>query len=572
MLMALRTFLVSILLTLITCGSAAAGKVGNFSLIDHRGQFHELDYYRRDPGTKAFVVFVQGNGCPLVRKRVPELKRLRDEFQPRGVLFAMLNANPQDGREDLVEEAADYGIDMPILKDPTQLVAGMLDIDRTGVALLIDARSSRVVFRGPIDDRLSYQSEKPAAENHYLRDAIQSILSGEPIAKAELEAPGCRITPESPAQGETISYSKQVAPILRARCVECHTRGGVGPFAMSNYRKVRGWSDMIAEVILTRQMPPWQADPHIGRFSNDSNLTDEEARTVVEWIRSGSPRGDGEDPLEGYHPPEQEWTLGTPDRVIDLPLQEIPAEGILDYRYAYVDSPFEDDVWIRASEVSPGNTRVVHHVIVTSENRSAERKHGIRGKWITGFAPGSDPFECPEDTGILLRKGHRLNFEIHYTVSGRPERDQTRLGLYLLSERPTRAFETGMIAHTGFAIPPHHREYAESYAQSIDHDIELYGVNPHMHVRGKRMSFTLLHHDGRRQPLVSVPNYNFNWQRTYHFAEPVSVKAGSRLLIEGAWDNSKLNPHNPDPAITVRWGDQTTDEMFFATYTYVRSR
>lgn len=559
--------LASLFLT-VPSAKGAEVRVENFALIDHLGKFHEFDYYRRDEGVKAIVLFIQGNGCPLVRKRIPELRRLRDEFQPKGVLFGMLNANPQDEREDIREEAQDFEIDMPILKDDRQLAAGMLQVERTGEALLIDPKTRRVVYRGPIDDRLTYQKEKAEASEHYLNDAIQAFLSGAEIAPVRIEAPGCLITMEGPDE-KVISYREDVAPILKQRCVECHSEGGAGPFAMSSYRKVKGWSEMMAEMILTRQMPPWHADPHIGHFSNSSGLSDEEARTLVSWIRNGTPRGEGDDPLAEDRPERTEWILGEPDAVIDFPKQEIPAEGILEYRYAYIDSPFDHDVWLSASEINPGNRRVLHHAIVGSEKQSAKRKRGISGSWVTGYAPGTDPLPYPEGTGVLFRKGDRLKVEIHYTVTGRAEEDQTRIGLHLLDSPPAKRLETSALSHHRFKIPPHDREFAQSVVKKIDGNVLLYGINPHMHFRGKRMRFTLKSPDGSERVLLSVPNYNFNWQRTYQFETPIPVVAGSEIVVDNAWDNSVLNLHNPDPSKTVGWGDQTFDEMFFATFTYV---
>jgi len=549
--------------------AAAPIKVENFALIDHEGKFHEFDYYRRDPDIKALVLFVQGNGCPLVRKRIPELKRLRDTYQAKGILFGMLNANPQDERDDLAEEAREFGIDMPILKDSDQLVAGMLGIDRTAEALLIDTKTREIIFRGPIDDRLSYQSAKTEASVHYLADAIEALLNGAEITNPKVEAPGCRITIDAPGE-DSISYREHVAPILKERCLQCHTKGGVGPFAMTNYQKVNGWTEMISEVILTKQMPPWHADPHIGTFSNSCALTDEEARTIITWIRAGSPRGEGPDPLEGFQPKQPKWVLGEPDKIIDLPLQKIPAEGILEYRYVYLDSPFDHDVWVRAAELNPGNKKVLHHAIVTAEDKSAPKKHALIGQWLSGYAPGTDPTPCPEGTGILLRKGNRINIQLHYTVTGRAEEDLTRIGLFLLEKAPAKSLETSALAFHKFRIPPHAREHSKTVTKKIDGDILLYGLNPHMHFRGKRMSFTLKRPDGSKQILLSVPNYNFNWQRTYHFEKPLAIAAGSELIVENAWDNSALNPDNPDPSKTVGWGDQTFDEMFFATFTFVK--
>ena len=542
--------------------------VENFALIDHEGKFHEFDYYRRDPKVKGIVLFIHGNGCPLVRKRIPELNRLRLSYYTKGIRFGMLNANIQDERDDILAEAKEFKIKLPILKDSNQLVANMLQVKRTAEAILIDTKAREIVFRGPIDDSMSYQSGKPEVTKTYLKNAINSFLDGMEISEPKVEAPGCKITMDSP--GNEISYAEHVAPVLKNRCVECHTKGGVAPFAMSSYKKVKGWSDMMAEMILTKQMPPWHADPHHGKFSNASSLSDDEAKILVHWIRSGSPRGEGPDPLAAYQPKLPEWKLSEPDKIISLPLQKIPSEGILQYRYAYIDSPFDRDVWVGAAEINPGNLKVLHHAIATIENQSSKKRRSISGHWLTGYAPGTEPGPCPKGTGVLLKKNQRIKVELHYTVSGRSTEDTTRIGLHLLDSPPAKVFETAAISHFRWIIPANDPEYAQSYVKKIDHDITLYGINPHMHFRGKRMSFTLRKPDGTRQVLLSVPNYNFNWQRSYLLAEPLKIPAGSQVLIENAWDNSSLNPFNPDPTKKVKWGDQTDEEMFFATMTYVR--
>ena len=569
--LSLLTLLSTVLLLAGHVVQAAELKVENFALIDHEGRFHEFDYYRRNPKVKGIVLFVQGNGCPLVRKRIPELKRLRNSFQSKGILFGMLNASIQDEREDILEEAKEFKIDIPILKDTSQLVAGMLQVTRTAEAILIDTKKRGIIFRGPIDDSLSYQSEKSTVTKRYLSEAIDAFLNGKEINEPKVESPGCLITLDD-VKKEEVGYAEHVAPILKQRCVECHTKGGVGPFSMSSHKKVKGWSDMMAEMILTKQMPPWHADPHFGKFSNSGALTDKESKTIIQWIRAGSPRGEGPDPLAEYQPEFPEWSLGKPDKVISLPLQKVPAEGILEYRYAYIDSPFDRDVWIRAAEINPGNLKVLHHAIATIENQHAPKKRNISGHWITGYAPGTDPKAYPIGTGVLLKKDQRIKVEIHYTVSGRATEDTTRIGLHLLDTPPAKVFQTGVVAHHKFSIPSFTSDHPETYTLPIDRDIILYSINPHMHFRGKRMSFTIKKPgvDGSEQVILSVPNYNFNWQRTYQFEKPLRITAGSKLIVDNAWDNSSLNLANPDPSETVSWGDQTFDEMFFATFTYVR--
>jgi hypothetical protein len=535
--------------------------VENFALIDHEGKFRELDYYCRLPQAKGLVLFVQGNGCPLVRKRLPELNRMKAKYERQGILFSMLNANPQDERADIAEEAKEFGIEMPILKDDAQLVASMLGVKRTAEVYLIDTETKAVRYRGAIDDRMSYQSERPKAEKHYLRDAMDAMLGGKEIATPITDAPGCKVAmPKSEP-----SYAKDIAPLLKARCVRCHTKGGLGTFPMSSYKKVRGWSEMIAEVVMTKQMPPWHADPEIGEFENDCALEPEEAFSLVSWVRAGCPRGDGTDPLEGYRLEVPDWHLGEPDYAVTIPEQKVAAEGVFDYRYETLDNPFDHDVWLTATEVRPGNTRVLHHVIVTA-HEAGDRK---REQWITGYAPGAFGKAYPEGSAVHLRKGWKLRFQLHYTASGKVETDATQLGLHFSKQPISKQFRTLVIAQHKFRIPPGVLEHPAEKVINVKNAAKIYAINPHMHYRGKRMSFDLRHPDGEIEPLLSVPNYNFNWQRTYMFDKPVSVPAGSRIIVRNAWDNSELNPYNPDPKRAVTWGDQSFEEMFFATIGYI---
>ncbi len=542
---------------------ANSRSIENFALLDHQGKFHEFDYYCGLPDLKGIVLFIHGNGCPLVQKRVPELKRLRDEYQKRGILFGLLNANPQDEREEIAKEAEEFGIDIPILIDESQLVAEMLGVKRTAEAFLVSAEGRRILYRGAIDDRMSYQKEKPKAENHHLRDAIEAVLAGREVPKKITDAPGCKVA--MPSDARPPDYERDVAPVLKRRCVICHTKDGLAPFALSNYKKVRGWSEMIAEVILTRQMPPWHADPHIGEFTNDCGLDPEEARTLLTWIKAGCPRGDGDDPLDGYVVANPDWHLGKPDEVILLPEQKVGAEGVFAYRYAVLDNPFDHDVWLTATEIRPGNTRVLHHVVVTAHSPE-QPKHE---QWITGYAPGTKGHAYPEGTAVHLRKGWKLKFQLHYTASGKPETDVTRLGLHFTREPVAKEFKTAIILTHKFEIPPGANEHPCEKSITVRKDSTFYALNPHMHYRGKRMSFEARYPDGRIEPLLSVPNYNFNWQRTYVFAKPKRIPAGTKIVVRNAWDNSKLNPHNPDPTRTVHWGDQSFEEMFFATIGYV---
>ena len=553
----------SLLLPLTANGGDIPAQAENFALIDHEGKSHELDYYLKMEGVKGLVVFVQGNGCPLVQKRIPELNRMKASYQGKGVLFCMLNANLQDSRAEIANEVAEYQIGMPVLKDEAQIVARSLGVKRTAEVYLISSRGRKIVYRGALDDRLDYQAAKPAATKHYLRDAIENLLTGGEIKPTVTEAPGCKIT--FPKYPKGLTYTRDIAPILAQKCVTCHTKGGLAPFSMSSYRKVAGWSDMISEVIMTRQMPPWHADPDIREFSNDCSLSAEEANKVVTWVSEGSPKGEGPDPLAGLETEIPDWFLGAPDKVIKLPSQKVEAEGVFDYRYVTLDNPFDRDVWLTATEVRPGNTKVLHHVIVTSHPVGQRKK----ANWITGYAPGTQGQRYPEGSSVFLKKGHQLRFQLHYTASGKPEVDETELGLHVSDKPGAKIFKTAVVAHSRFKIPPGDREYEQEKSLPIQKNVTLYAINPHMHFRGKFMNFTAEFPDGRREMLLSVPNYNFNWQRTYILKEPLKLPAGTKVRIRNAWDNSSYNPYNPDSTKEIKWGEQSFDEMFFATLGYI---
>jgi hypothetical protein len=550
----------------------ALGVAEDFGLIDQHGQFHRLSYHRDDPETRAIVVFTHGIGCPLVRKRYVDLQHLATRYEPNGIRFWMLNANDQDQRADLEAEALDFGVTLPILDDVTQEVARSLDVDRTGEAILIETANWNILFRGPIDDRLGYEKEKSKPTRSYLRDSIDNFLGGKPIETSRVDAPGCLISfPSWEAHlRQPVRYADEVAPLIQEKCVICHRAGGIAPFAFSSYRKARGWADMMREVLLTRRMPPWQADPYHGDFDRDLSLTPEQKQVLLHWIEQGAPRGDGGDPLASSPPDVDAWSQGKPHHMIELPAQEVPAQGLVDYRYVHLTSPFESDTWIVGADIQPGDRQALHHVIAFILSPDGSRGRGR--KWLTGYAPGVRGGMFPENTGILLRKKERLLFEMHYTPYGRETVDQTRLGLYTADEKPAHTLQTGIFIDESIRIPAGDRAFERSQSRMIRQDMILYSMNPHMHLRGKAMRFELETPDGQKEILVSVPDYNFNWQHTYFLSEPLRVPKGSRLSLHATWDNSSLNPSNPDSERAVGWGEQSFDEMFFGTYQFVRDR
>src|SRR5258706_3573201 len=272
-------------------------RVDNFRLLDQAGASHEL-YYLSD--ARAVVFMTYGNGCGIVQKSLPRLREIRDEYSARGVEFLLIDSNLPDNRDAVARESADFGNDVPILIDETQLIGEALGVDRTADVFVVDPKNWTLVYRGPLDDRLSYGAQKPVAAKQYLTDALDAVLAGKPVAVAKAQALGCLVNfPERERHDvhARIPYAERIAPLLIDKCVACHREGGVAPWAMTGYDIVRGFAPMMREVVRTERMPPWHADPHYGSFVGDRSMSNEDARDLVHWIEAGSPRGTGSDPL-----------------------------------------------------------------------------------------------------------------------------------------------------------------------------------------------------------------------------------------------------------------------------------
>jgi peroxiredoxin len=568
---------------LLAPGNGTKVKVENFVLLDQHGHAHELYYYS---DAKAVVLYVHGNGCPIARNQIPTLKAIRNDFAKQNVAFLMLNANPQDNRENIAREAQQFDIDFPILVDEVQLVSQSLGIDRTCETIVIDPRNWTILYRGPIDDRLNYESQKKEASQEYLKEALTAHLDGKQV---NIDAPavkGCKISFPEKLRSETkpISYNDDIAPILKRCCIGCHREGAIGPWAMTDYATVQGWAAMIREVILTKRMPPWNTDPHIGEFSNNAALTLEEERLLIDWIDEGAPRGDGVDSLtEVTKANPNEWTLGQPDLILYGKPQSIPATGVIPYRYDRISVPLPEGTWVRGIEILPSNPKVLHHALVM--HLDFERKDAKGALWINTYPPpptappntvwinwpeeimgtylpGTKAQLFPDGTGKFLMPNSKLLMQYHYTTTGRPEIDAPRIGIYLSKTVPPHTRQTTAAVNQEFRIPPNEKEYRVSATHTFDEDVVLYKLQPHMHYRGKWMNVEAHYPDGKVETILSVPNFHFDWQRYYTLKEPVSIPAGTRIVANGAFDNSSQNRKNPDPSKWLQWGLKSTDEMF----------
>jgi len=367
------------------------------------------------------------------------------------------------------------------------------------------------------------------------------------------------------------TFSKDVAPILYKRCLECHRPGEAAPMSLRSYGEVRPWAKAIKTAVLSRTMPPWFADPKVNHFANDRRLSDDELATIVKWSDSGAPEGNAADmpKLPNY---VDGWVIGQPDRVISTGTAfKIPAEGVIPYQYFKVDPGFTEDTWVQAAEVKPSQRSQVHHILVFVVEGGKRKMKGEGEQFqdmLIGYAPGVPSIVWDTNTAFLVKAGSQLMFQVHYTVNGKEAVDESVLGLKFRKDKPEFRAVTGSAVQFRLNIPPGEPNYMTKGTYEFKTDMTMVDMTPHMHLRGKAFKYVLTYPDGHSEELLNVPHYDFNWQLSYILAEPRKIPAGSKLECTAWYDNSANNKYNPDPTQTVHWGDQTFEEMMIGFFNY----
>jgi peroxiredoxin len=543
--------------------SAIGRQIADFSLRDFRGKAHSLADFKQ---SKLVVVTFLGCDCPLARLYAPQLAKLAGKFGSRDVSFLGIDSNSQDTLTELADFGRLHDLQFPLLKDPGNRVADLFGAARTPEVFVLDEHRM-VRYRGRIDDQFTVGRRRPQPTRTDLVAALEELLAGQPVSVAETEAAGCLIgrVPHREPRGD-VTYSNQIARLLQNRCVECHREGEIAPFALTSYEEVAGWAPTMREVVHDGRMPPWFANPEHGTFSNDARLTADEKRLLDEWIDNGCPTGDPAD-LPEARQFTVGWRIPPPDQVIairDEPV-DVPEEGVVAYRYYTVDPGFTEDKWIKAAECRPDNRRVVHHIVAIFLP-PGQPVRGMRGAMV-GFAPGMPPTEFPEGVAMLVPAGSKVIFQMHYTPDGSPEKDRSSLGLVFADPSEVKQrIGGGMAANRSFQIPPGADNYEVTSRHVFDKDVRLLTLTPHMHLRGKSFRYEAEYPDGAREVLLDIPHYDFNWQLRYHLAEPKLLPKGTQLHCTAHFDNSTDNLANPDPTKTVRWGDQTWEEMMIGYF------
>ncbi len=557
-------------------GSPDGERAPDFTLNDVQGKPQSL-YALKEK--KAIVLLFTGIECPRARASEPRLADLAAKHGPRGAAFLAVNSNWNESVPEIVDYLRKAGAPFPVLKDERNRVADLYKVEVQPTAIVLDA-DFKVRYRGLIDDH----KVEEFVRNRYLDRAIGAVLEGKEPEVARTEPAGCRIRRlAEEVKSKEVTYTRHVAPILNRHCLPCHRPGQVGPFTLENYEQASAWSAEIVSYVKRGAMPPWKPVSNEGLYYNERRLGPEETALLEKWLRNGCPEGDAAD-LPAPPKFHEGWMLGTPDLVLRAEGgYEVAARGKDEYRCYVLQNPYDEDKWVTGVEFKPGNPRAVHHVIGyldlmgQSERKDAAdplpgyKTNGsgpniIPSGSLAGWAPGNLPRMLPEGTGRLWRKGERIVLETHYHRTGRKEVDGgTEVALHFAKKPVKKQLQVHMIAAFMLRIPPGEANYRTGATYTVPRDVHAMDVMPHMHLLGQEASVVATFPDGTKKDLVVIKDWDFNWQETYQFKEPLALPKGTKIRLEARYDNSLGNPNNPsNPPKMVGWGEQTTDEMCIA--------
>ncbi len=569
-------------------------KIDNVTLHDAAGQARSL-YDLQDK--KAIVVVFLSFECPVSTSYSSLLAELAKTYRDKQVAFVAVDSSDDGDAAHVAKQAAEYKLPFPVFKDENFRAAEAFKADTAPSVFVLD-RNFVLRYRGRIDNGYYARLKKNGrVTRHDLRQALDEVLAGKAVSEPATKPIGCAIVRERKTRKDgSVTFYRDVLPIVQKKCQECHRPGAVGPFALMTYKQAVNWADDIKEYVQERKMPPWK--PVEGpAFLGERKLSDHEIATLTSWVDGGMPEGDPKD----APPPRQfveGWQLGQPDLVLTVPEEmTVGASGPDLFRCFVLPTKLTEDKFVTAVEVRPGNNRIVHHTLnyfdTSGKGRELEQKaqeqkddkQGDSGPGYSaamglgflptrgqvgslgGWAPGNVPHHLPDGYGYFLPKGSDIIIQTHYHRNGRVEKDRTSIGLYFAKGSQTKHWKNIVLPGRFWFIPPGNDHYRVQGGLEVLDECTLYSVMPHMHMLGREVKVTLTPPGGKPRTLVAIKDWEYNWQETYFFKEPIIVKPGTRLEVEAIYDNSTRNPNNPfNPPRWVKFGEQTTDEMCYVFF------
>lgn len=573
--------LLTVLLIIASLRSASAAELERPKINSVVGplQFKDIRYLTRSladfQNRKAFVIVACNTTCPLVKRYLPQLKRLEQEYRPQGVQFIALHTGPYDSIREIAEYGIEHEIPFPSVQDIQSKSVAALGLERTPEVVVLDEQY-RLRYRGRIDNQYRIGGALPRATQENLVEALNAVLKSEPVKVTETNVDGCSITSHAVRQPDTsLTYYKDIQPLMQKHCVDCHRPGTEAPFALTTLDEVRNNGAMLAEVVADQRMPPWYGGTSHAEFANQRSMSRKERTLVADWVATGMTAGT--EPVDFKpslaQPDSSKWIIGPPDLKISmLETHTLSADGYIPYRYTILPYVFPEDTWVSSIEIKPDNPEVVHHCNMAAVTLT---KKWDESNFITGKVPGSGPTMLPEGLGILIPKGSALALQIHYTSTGKPEQCRISVGFKYVQGKVQKRYRFLIIKNNKFRIPPGAPHHQVSNSKTLKRDAHGIGLFAHMHLRGKDLSFLAHYPEGKDETLLVIPNYSFDWQIGYLWKDQRHFfPKGTRIEAIAHYDNSAFNPFNPDPTATVREGPQTYHEMMYAFffYTYADER
>lgn len=516
--------------------------------------------------------------CPMCNEAIPQLNKLAALNKKLGVDFYGVISDRSVTRAQAQEHSEKFGIKFPMVFDGSGTLRELTGATHTPQAFVFD-RTGKEVYRGLLDDSTLRLGKKGPVKKHYLADALNSIANGRKVAVPRTDAVGCLLE-EPGARGVegTVTFNRDIAPIVFSNCVICHRDGEVAPFGLTSYEQVSKRAKQIAVVVTARLMPPWKPVPDYGHFSGERRLSDEQIALLKRWSETDAPEGDPADlpPLPKF---PSGWQLGKPDMIVRMPRRfALPADGPDLYQHFVIPMGLSQDRLIKAVEVHPGNPKIVHHahmfVDTTGQARVLDEAdpnegytrfggHGLSSAaYLGGWNPGATPHFFPKGSGRLVPAGGDAVFQIHYHPSGKPEFDQTEIGLYFASADARQLIADLVVGNVDLMIPAGASDAKFTAEYITPSNLVVMEIRPHMHLLGKSYQVRGLLPSGQQVPLIKIDDWDFNWQDSYVFDPMVRLPAGTKIQIQVVYDNSAENRSNPSsPPKTVFFGEESTDEM-----------
>jgi mono/diheme cytochrome c family protein/peroxiredoxin len=536
-------------------------------------RFKDIRYLSRslvDFGNKkAFVfVFVDSN-CPLAQKYMPALDRMERTYREKDVQFVAVNSGPNDSVAVMANQAVEFGVEFPFVKDIDCKVADALGVKHTPEVAVLDG-SRNLRYRGRIDDQYRPGGQRKEPTRRDLVEAIDAILASKAVEVATTPVDGCVISRAAHAAGDkVVTYAEHVAPILSKHCQSCHRPNTAAPFALQNYEQAKAKGKTIAQVVEEGRMPPWFAAPREGDLITHKNLSAADRATIVRWVATGMTRGDDSKLPKAVQEKPVKWLIGEPDLVLKTQPFELPKEGDIPYRYVVLPHVFEEDTWVRGVQILPDVPKAVHHSNLATWKVGEGFKES---NFITGVVPGGEPLTVDGLVAYRIPKGSMLGLQIHYVTTGKPDKVSLSVGLKYADGKVDQALKHMLFVDTKYAIPPGTSAHPVKVERTLTCDAQGIGLFTHMHVRGKAMSFIAHTPDGKTERLLTVANYNFEWQIPYRWEPGKKILSkGTKIECVALYDNSPFNPYNPDPKKLVKDGPQTYQEMMNGFMFYVDS-